>query len=102
MFLIFVCKRNVLKVILKKRDKLYSTVRRNSLNSSGMKKIIIKISILPFVISYYIITRIEIEKLDVFPGRVRYQRKTDDSSSQFSQSYTKTERVTMSEIISHE
>jgi len=68
-FLIFVCKRNVLKVILKKSDKLYSTVRRNSLSGTS---------------------------------RVRYHKKTDGSSGQYSQSYTRTERVTMSEMISQE
>jgi len=64
-FLIFVCKRNVLKVILKKKDKLYSTVRRNTLDSSS---------------------------------RVKYQKKSDESASRFSHSYTRTERVTMSEM----
>jgi len=64
-FLIFVCKRNVLKVILKKSDKLYSTVRRNSLSGTS---------------------------------RVRYHKKTDGSSGQYSQSYTRTERVTMTDI----
>jgi len=68
-FLIFVCKRNVLKVILKKKDKLYSTVRRNTLDSTS---------------------------------RVRYHKKTEDSDSRFSQSYTRTERVTMSEMVSQD
>eukprot|EP00092_Neocalanus_flemingeri_P013361 GFUD01014405.1.p1 GENE.GFUD01014405.1~~GFUD01014405.1.p1 ORF type:complete len:735 (+),score=104.42 GFUD01014405.1:71-2275(+) len=68
-FLIFVCKRNVLKVILKQKDKLYSTVRRNTLDSTS---------------------------------RVRYQRKSDESTSRFSQSFTRTERVTMSEMVSQD
>ena len=34
-FIIFVCKRNVLKVVLKKRDRLYSKVRKSTMENSG-------------------------------------------------------------------